>query len=63
MWENGKQHGEGTIILPNFTFKKGIWNEGKRKNSIMISEEESEKIRKELMEMKEQEIVKSEEER
>ena len=31
MWENGKQHGEGMLFNSGMkTWKKGIWNYGKR---------------------------------
>ena len=36
MWKDGRQHGEGTIVLPNMTMKKSYWEFGKETGSKLM---------------------------
>lgn len=45
-WKDGLQEGEGVIIYPsdNFRIKKGIWQKGKKVQSLKMTKEEKERF-------------------
>lgn len=62
-WYNGKQQGEGYMIFPNKTVKKGKWNEGFKIESEEVSEETAKTITADLRQKEEKEKLQKIEEK
>lgn len=53
-WKDGQQDDEGCYVLPDGTVKKGLWKDKKRQQWLTVDEDEKEKMRRILDDLKQQ---------